>query len=99
MFIYDIRVQKKALSEHEIKLEPEQNLTSIATNNDNKFLVSNNIGSIAIIDGRNKFAIAKKLNDHMSSISSVSFLASDPSKFVSSSIISFARPLYEHRRH
>ena len=84
MYVYDVRAQKKAISENDISLEAEHMLTSISTDGTDAFTVSNNIGSIALLDKRRNFKVAKKFNDHLSSISQVAFLKADNDKFISS---------------
>ncbi len=87
------------MSENEVNLEADYMLTSIATDGQDNFAIGNNIGSVALLDKRRDFKIAKKFVDHLSSITSVAFLHGDTDKFVSSCFISFPRSIYEHIRY
>lgn len=69
--VYDIRAQRKAVRDCQIKLEEDGLLTCFGVLEDERVVIGNNHGSIGVFDDRSDFRLTKKYNEHMGAVTGI----------------------------
>lgn len=69
--VYDIRAQRKAVQDCQIKMEEEGLLTCFGLLESENVVVGNNFGSIGEFDPRVDFRMVKKYNEHMGAVTGI----------------------------